>query len=118
MDQAEGSVAEEKGLLITGLVSDKNSGKALEDITITFWAFYQNDVDGPAIMTEVVHTDSKGIYTIFVEATDKPLFCILTAEDKEHRHRRQTQQIFINWNDLSFDEERNTFVINSCNFEI
>lgn len=113
-----GNPMHERSIMITGIVTDKVTGDAIEDITISFNAFIQNDGTDSPVISESVYTDSKGMFTIHTEGSYKPLSCHILAEDKNRKYKSQSQQIIINWNGTSFDKESNTFVINDCNFQL
>ena len=103
-----------RNIVITGSVIDKDTNIPLEDITITFKAYPQNDADATPVSTETVHTDNKGIFFINTYGSSEHLLCIVTAEDKEDRYESFTRQIIVDWTGPSFDGH--VFAINECNF--
>ena len=116
-DEAEGNIPTEKGILVTGSVSD-NQGNALEDITITFEAYPRDNASAAAVSSEITYTNSKGTYSILARGADMPLMCTVTAEDRNGRFESMSQQIIVQWKGTSFDKESNTFIVNDCNFKM
>ncbi len=105
----------QRNILISGQVMDA-SGNVLEDITIDFNAYIQNDAGGSTVSSETVHTDSKGRFSITAAGAQEALLCTVTAQDKEGRYESQTKQIIVTWNSPSFQD--NLFVVNDCNFHL
>lgn len=105
----------QRSILISGQVMDA-SGNVLEDITIDFNAYSQNDAGGSTVSSETVHTDSKGRFSITAEGAQEALLCTVTAQDKDGRYESQTKQIIVTWDGTSFQD--NLFVVNDCNFHL
>lgn len=105
----------ERTILISGQVTDA-SGNVLEDITIDFNAYRQNDAGGSTFSSETVHTDSKGRFSITAEGTQEALLCTVTAQDKDDRYESQTNKIIVTWDGPTFQD--NLFVVNDCNFHL
>lgn len=101
----------ERSILISGQVMDA-SGNMLEDITIDFNAYLQNET----VSSETVHTDSKGRFSITTEGAQESLLCTVTAQDKDGIYESQTKQIIVTWDGPSFQD--NLFVVNDCNFHL
>ena len=114
MTDIEG-VNPEKSIVITGAVYSQD-GQPLEDISITFKSYPQDDAEAAPLMTERVSSNSKGEFLIMSEGADFDLFCILTAEDPKEIYESQNQQIFISWGGVDFDETTNTRYVNDCSF--
>lgn len=110
--------ANEKSMVIMGSVSDRITGEALEDIAIKFKAYLQSEADKAPAYEETVYTDNKGTFTIHSAGADEKMICILTAEDKNGEYESQSQEIIITWEGTSFDRKSNTFIVNSCNFQL
>jgi hypothetical protein len=108
---------QDRTVLVTGSVSDMG-GTALEDITITFKAYPQNDAASSPVISETTYTSNKGTYSLHTRGSAMPLMCIITAEDKNGAYDSQTKQVFISWKGIAFDEAANMFVVNDCNFQL
>ena len=103
-----------RSVIITGAVTDAQSGQVLEDITIHFEAYSQNAPGTSPLIIDEVHTTSKGTYTINVSGViNEPLLCILTAEDGTDAYEGKS-----NWRGTSFDRKTGTFVVNDCSFQL
>lgn len=102
---------------ISGVVSDE-SGNTLEDISITFQAYPDDDPGAAAITTETVYTNSKGIYSINCDGPDERVRCIIAAADPQGTYQSQMNEIIVSWQGTAFDEQTNTFVVNDCNFKL
>ena len=55
----------QRSILISGQVMDA-SGNVLEDITIDFNAYSQNEAGGSTVSSETVYTDSKGRFIFLI----------------------------------------------------
>lgn len=107
-----------KSVVITGLVTDAEVSKVLEDITIRFNAYRQTYPD-QCVITDEVHTGNDGTFTIRAMYSDSDnLLCILTAEDPEGIYHSLSKQIIVTWKGISYDKERNMYVVNDCNFQL
>lgn len=105
----------EKSILITGMVVN-NKGEALEDITITFKAYPEDDVNAAPISTETAYSNSKGTFSIMADGAEMDLICIVNAEDPDGIYESQSQQIFVSWKGVSFDASNNQYIVNDCSF--
>ena len=99
------------------MVSDVD-GNPLEDITINFKAYPQDDADASPISSETVYTNSKGTYSIHADGDARQLLCTITAEDKSGTYEIQTKQVIVTWKGSSYDAETNMFIVNDCNFQL
>lgn len=115
MEVGKPGLDRQRSILISGQVMDA-SGNVLEDITIDFNAYSQNDAGGSTVSSETVHTDSKGRFSITAEGAQEALLCTVTAQDKDGRYESQTKQIIVTWDGTSFQD--NLFVVNDCNFHL
>ena len=109
------STAPRKSILITGSVFNMD-GQSLEDIAITFKAYPKDDVNAAPISTETAYSNSKGTFSIMAEGANMELLCVVTAEDPNCIYESQTQQIFVSWKGVSFDETANQYIVNDCSF--
>lgn len=108
-----------KEVIITGLVTDAESSKALEDITIYFKAYPQADADAAPVATDEVHTGNNGVFTIQTPSNvSGNLYCTITAEDPKGIYQSNTKQIIVTWKGTSFDKELQLYVVNDCNFQL
>ena len=114
MPDIEG-VGEGKRISITGSVYSLD-GMPLEDMSITFKSYLQDDMDSAPMIMETVYSNSKGEFSILTEGADADLFCIVTAEDPDGVYASQTRQILVSWEGVSFDRLSNTYVVNDCSF--
>ena len=105
-------------MVITGLVTDLEGDKVLEDITIRFDAYLQANPGRPVI-TDEVHTGNQGMFTIQASYADSGnLMCILTAEDPKGIYQSLSKQIIITWTGTSYDKKLQMYVVNDCNFQL
>ena len=110
---------ESREVIITGLITDAESSKALEDITVYFKAYPQDKPDAGPVMTDEVHTGNNGTFTIQAPTGDPGnLLCTLTADDPTGIYQSHTKQIIITWKGTSFDKELQKYVVNDCNFQL
>ena len=108
-----------KEVIITGLVTDAESSKTLEDITIYFKAYPQDDAYAAPVATDEVHTGNNGVFTIQTPSNvSGNLYCTITAEDPKGIYQSNTKQIIVTWKGTSFDKELNLYVVNDCNFQL
>lgn len=114
MPDMEG-VGEGKRISITGSVYSLD-GMPLEDMSITFKSYLQDDMDSAPMIMETVYSNSKGEFSILTKGADTDLFCIVTAEDPNGVYESQTRQILVSWEGVSFDRLSNTYVVNDCSF--
>lgn len=114
MPDMEG-VGEGKRIAITGSVYSLD-GMPLEDMSITFKSYLQDDMDSAPMIMETVYSNSKGEFSILTKGADTDLFCIVTAEDPNGVYESQTRQILVSWEGVSFDRLSNTYVVNDCSF--
>lgn len=106
-------------VVVTGTVSDANSGSALEDITIHFKAYPQAHPDAAPVVTDEVHTGNNGAFTIMTPTiAPYKLLCTLTATDPKGQYESHTKQIIITWQGTSYDKDLQMYVVNNCNFQL
>lgn len=105
-------------ILITGIVTDNDSGEPLEGISIKFKAFPRSGTESPSVVSDRVYTDNRGIFTIQTAAPEYSLSCILIAEDENSVYDSRSKEIIVTWSGPSFDNNTNTFVVNDCNFSL
>lgn len=108
-----------RSITITGAVTDAQSGKPLEDITIYFKAYPQDTPDARPIISTEVHTTSNGTYTIQEsEPIDESLLCVLTTQDANGVYESKTNQVIVSWSGLSYDKTSGQFIVNDCSFQL
>lgn len=108
-----------RSITITGAVTDAQSGKPLEDITIHFKAYPQDTPDASPLIIDEVHTTSNGTYTVHASGLlYEPLLCVLTAQDVKDVYESKTNQVIISWSGMSYDKESGQFVVNDCTFQL
>lgn len=106
-------------LFISGMVTDTESGKALEDITINFKAYLQSKPDSAPVLSDEVYTGNKGTFTIQTPKTYAgSLICTLTASDPKGYYTSHTKQIIVTWKGTSYDKELQMYAVNDCNFQL
>ena len=105
--------------IISGLVTDAQNDKPLNDIKVCFEAYPQDKINTAPIATSEVYTTSEGIFFIEVTGFDStPLHCILTATDPQAYYKNRTTNVIVSWSGPSYDAYNKTFVVNDCNFQL
>lgn len=105
--------------IISGLVTDAQNDKPLNDIKIRFEAYPQDKINTVPIATSEVYTTSEGIFFIEVTGLDStPLHCILTATDPQTYYQDRKTNVIVSWSGPSYDAYNKTFVVNDCNFQL
>ena len=107
-----------RSIIITGAVTDAETGNILEDITINYAAYLKDHPDSAPLTVDEIHSNSKGTFTIMSEGADQQLLCILIANDPKGIYDSQTKQIIVSWEGTSFDKHSNMFIINDCIFKL
>lgn len=107
MLEGEGTV------IITGIISDKDSGKPLKDIKVGYEAY---SLRGKLIDTKTVYSSSDGTYTIENSGYTTVINCILKASDSENIYTEGEIELNVYWEGSPFNVEDETFVVNNCNF--
>lgn len=105
-------------LIISGVVSDKESSLPLEGIKITFSAYPMGQTDSTPLTEMNVYTDNKGMYRIEAEGFRDEITCILTASDIEGAYSDSEQIMNISWEGVSYDYASGTFVVNAEEFKL
>lgn len=100
-------------IMISGAVSSDN--EPLEGIKMVFEAYGSSAVP---IMITNAYTGSKGTYTIHAQGFSAPVTCTVSASDESGTYESQSTEINVSWNGSAYDKERNTFVVNDCNFHL
>lgn len=104
----------EHTVIISGIVSDTASNTPVEGVMITFSAI---DKEGISInVSQNVYTDSNGRYRIESDGLYDPLTCTLDVTHPGFSSTRKT--ILVNWSGPSYDEKKNIFFVNDCNFHL
>lgn len=101
-------------IMISGAVSSDD--KPLEGIKMVFEAYG----NGPKpIMTMNAYTGSDGIYSIHATGFSGPVTCTVSATDESKTYEdSKSAEINVSWQGSAYDKERNTFVVNDCNFHL
>lgn len=101
-------------IMICGTVSSDD--KPLEGIKMVFKA-YENG--SSPIMTMNAYTGSDGIYSIHATGFSGPVTCTVSATDESKTYEdSKAAEINVSWQGSAYDKERNTFVVNDCNFHL
>ena len=100
-------------LIVSGIISDKDTATPLKDITVTYKAYSSK---GRLLETKTAYSSGEGIYTVEAQGYTSEINCILTASDAQGSYSESQIELNIDWNGPSFNEETNTFVVNNCNF--
>ena len=113
-----GISAEAYSLIISGVVSDKESSLPLEGIKISFSAYLMGQTDSSPLSEMNVYTDNKGMYRIEAEGFREEITCRLTASDIEGTYSDSEQIMNISWEGVSYDYASGTFVVNAEEFKL
>lgn len=105
----------EKTVIITGIVSDLSSTHPIEGVKVIFNAYAGNNGRN-ALNTQNVYTDSNGAFNITAERIDKAVTCVINTEHEDYVSVKK--EIIVNWSGISYDEHRNTFFVNDCDFHL
>lgn len=100
-------------VIITGVVSDKDSGTPLKDIKILYEAY---SLRGKLIDTKTVYSSGDGTYTIENGGYTSEINCILKTVDSENIYSVGEIELNVDWNGSPFNKETSTFIVNNCNF--
>lgn len=108
-------------VIISGAVSDITSNSPLQGIKITLQAFPENVIYPLPILTLSEYTDNNGMFTIGAGGFSEIISCKITASstDMENMpYSTAVQEHHISWSGPSYDEEKLTFFVNDCNFQL
>ena len=100
-------------IIISGIISDKDSGKALKDIQVIYEAY---SLRGKLIDTKTVYSSSDGTYTIESNGYTTEINCSLKASDSKNIYSAGEVEINVDWEGSPFNIEDGSFVVNNCNF--
>ena len=100
-------------VIITGIVSDKDSGAPLKDIKILYEAY---STRGKLIDTKTVYSSGDGTYTIENGGYTAEINCTLKAADSDNIYSAGEIELNVDWNGSPFNKEAGTFIVNNCNF--
>lgn len=106
-------LAGEGTIIISGVISDKETGMPLKDIKVVYEACSPK---GSLIVTKTAYTSDQGIYTIESEGYTTEVNCTVTAEGAEKGYSQSMTDLHIDWSGSTFSVEKNTFYVNDCNF--
>ena len=104
----------EHTVIISGIVSETASNTPLEGVMITFCATDKENVSISS--SQNVYTDSNGRYRIESDGFINPMTCTLDVTHPGFSSTRKT--ILVNWSGPSYDEKKNIFFVNDCNFHL
>lgn len=102
-------------VIISGVVSDKDTGAILKDITITYESY---DLRGKMIQTKKSYSSSNGTYVIEANGYTSKITCTLTASVNDGSYSESKIELNVDWNGSMFNAETDTFVVNDCNFHL
>ena len=102
-------------VIISGVVSDKDTGAILKDITITYESY---DLRGKIIQTKKSYSSSNGTYVIEANGYTSKITCTLTASVTDGSYSESQIELNVDWNGSMFNAETDTFVVNDCNFHL
>ena len=102
-------------VIISGVVSDKDTGAILKDITITYESY---DLRGKMIQTKKSYSSSNGTYVIEANGYTSKITCTLTASVTDGSYSESQIELNVDWNGSMFNAENDTFVVNDCNFHL
>lgn len=105
-------------LVISGIVSDKDTGHPLEGIKIEFGAYPKGDTETEALIKKNVYSDNKGTFKIEAEGFGGAITCVLTASDTDGVYQTAEQKINISWDGVSYDMSSETFIVNAEEFKL
>ena len=108
----------ELSLRITGTVSDINTLTPLEGVKITFSAKSAASEKDSKDTEMNVYTDNKGVYIIEAAGFHESITCTVTASDPDDVYSEASQEVEILWTGVSFDEMKEKFIVNDCNFKL
>ena len=102
-------------VIVSGVVSDKDTGAILKDITITYESY---DLRGKMIQTKKSYSSSNGTYVIEANGYTSKITCTLTASVPVGCYSESQIELNVDWNGSMFNAETDTFVVNDCNFHL
>lgn len=102
-------------VIISGIVSDQNTGALLKDATITFKSY---NLRGKLLKTKTSYSSGNGTYVIEDSGYTSEITCILTASVPDGSHSESQIELNVDWNGSMFNAETDTFVVNDCNFHL
>ena len=105
-------------LIVSGIVSDKDTELPLEGIKIRFGAYPKGHTDAEVIIEKNVYSDNKGKFKIEADGFGGAITCILTASDTDGIYQAAEQEINITWEGVSYDMSSETFVVNAEEFKL
>ncbi len=100
-------------IIISGVISDKETGTPLKDIKVIYEAY---SIKGRLIATKTAYTSGEGIYTIESEGYTSEVNCTVAAEGEEKGYSQSKTELHIDWSGSTFSTEQNAFYVNDCNF--
>lgn len=102
-------------VIISGIVSDQNTGALLKDATITFKSY---NLRGKLLKTKTSYSSGNGTYVIEDSGYTSEITCILTASVPDGSYSESQIELNVDWNGSMFNAETDTFVVNDCNFHL
>lgn len=100
-------------VIITGVISDKDTGAPLKDIKILYEAY---SLKGKLIDTKTVYSSGDGTYAIENGGYISEINCILKAADSGNIYSAGEIELNVDWNGSPFNKETSSFIVNNCNF--
>lgn len=122
LDGEESNLDGNLKIIVSGAASDVVSNTPLTGIKVTFAAYpADNTISILPLTTKTVYTDGNGIYRVEVMGFSENITCTLTAESTEQNetgYETLSNRLHVTWNGNSFDQSKNTFIVNDCNFQM
>ena len=103
-------------LVISGTVSDKETGNRMEGIRIRLYAAEDVENGEGTAKAETTFTDSLGKFNISANGFSRPVTCTLIAEDPQENYDSQKQNLNISWSGTSYNSYIGYFYVNDCDF--
>ena len=105
---------EELEIVISGAVSDIQTGKPLEEVKITLHAAEFGGNDNVNLVSKTTYTDNTGKYSVSAQGFTYITTCLVTAEDPNGVYVDSSQEIMVTW--TAPNMHGNTFFVNDINF--
>lgn len=108
-------------IVISGAVSELGTNNPLQGIKVTLQALPANVLYPLPILTLSEYTDNNGTYSISAGGFSDVITCKVTAASADPEtmsYAPASQEHHISWSGPSFDEEKLTFFVNDCNFQL
>ncbi len=101
-------------IVITGTVTDADTGKTLEDIRITATA---KDEKGNELLTQKAYTGNDGKFTLRLSFEHDKTTIVAVADDQSGTYAGSTHEMMVSGNSI-YNIEEGVFYINGCDFHL